>query len=113
MANIADAITLLKQPAGTYKDAAVAAQAKLDAFEQRDAARKAADTAQAALNAQEDLTAAAVRAGAKQIKGLMDVPQEVLDLLELNAAATDTAGRVGAEAPVLKVKMDGIHPSIS
>lgn len=53
-----------------------------------------------------------MRASVKQIKGTMNLPVEVLDLLELNMATTDPTGRVGAEAPVLKVKMDGIHPSI-
>ena len=110
--NIADATTLMKQPADTYKQAADAAQAELDLFTIRDTAQKALDTAQTRLNDQEQLTSAAVRAGAKQIKNTMNVPPDVLDLLELTTPATDTAGRVAAEAPVLKPKMDGIHPSI-
>ena len=110
--HIDDATTLLKQPAGTYKAAADAAQAELDVFLIRDAAQKALDTAQRKLIAQEQLTSTAVRAGVKQIKNTMHVPQEVLDLLELTAATSDTAATVAAQAPVLKVKMDGIHPSI-
>ena len=42
----------------------------------------------------------------------MNVPQDVLDLLELTTPTTDTAATVAAQAPVLKVKMDGIHPSV-
>jgi len=110
--HIADATTLLKQPVDTYKAAADAAQAELDVFVIRDAAQKALDTAQTKLNDQEQLTSAAVRAGAKQIKNTMNVPQDVLDLLELTTATSDTAATVAAQAPVLKVNMDGIHPSI-
>ncbi|MFD2720056.1 hypothetical protein ACFST9_15130 [Hymenobacter monticola] len=109
---IADATTLLKQPAGTYKEAAEAAQAELDLVGLRDAAQKALDTAQRNLSAQETLTSTAVRAGVKQIKNTMNVPAEVLDLLELTTTPAKPAERVAAEAPVLKVKMDGIHPSI-
>ncbi|MDO7845917.1 hypothetical protein Q5H92_06085 [Hymenobacter sp. M29] len=110
--NIADATTLMKLPASTFKEAADAAQAELDLFGTRDAAQKALDTAQRNLVEQEALTATAVRAGVKQIKNTMNVPAEVLDLLELNTTAGKPAERVAAEAPVLKVKMDGIHPSI-
>lgn len=109
---IADATTLMKLPAGTFKEAADAAQAELDVFGTRDAAQKALDTAQTKLNAQEVLTSAAVRAGVKQIKNTMNVSQDVLDLLELTMPASDTAATVAAQAPVLKPKMDGIHPSI-
>ena len=80
---------------------------KLTAFGIRDTTQKAFDTAQRQLTDQADLTVAAVRASVKQIKGTMNLPVEVLDLLELNTATTDQTGRVGAEAPVLKVKMDG------
>jgi hypothetical protein len=110
--NIADATTLLKQPANTYKEAADAAQAELDAFVTRDAAQKAFDTAQRNLMAQETLTSAAVRAGVKQIKNTMNVPKEVLDLLEVSTSSTRSSERVAAEAPQLKVKMDGVRPYI-
>ena len=110
--NIADATTLLKQPATTYQEATDAAQAELDAFVARDAAQKALDTAQRNLVAQEVLTAAAVRAGVKQIKNTMNVPPEVLDLLEVSTTPARPAERVAAEAPQLKVKMDGVRPSI-
>ncbi|GAA4047337.1 hypothetical protein GCM10022409_36980 [Hymenobacter glaciei] len=110
--NMADATTLLKQPAATYAVATTAAQAELDLFGLRDAAQKALDTAQSKLIEQELLTSAAVRASVKQIKNTMNVPQEVLDLLEVNPAAGKATDRVAAEAPTLKVKMDGIHPSI-
>ena len=53
-----------------------------------------------------------MRAGVKQIKNTMNVPQDVLDLLELTTPTTDTAATVAAQAPVLKVKMDGVHPSV-
>ena len=53
-----------------------------------------------------------MRAGVKQIKNTMNVPQDVLDLLEVNAGTAKAAGRVAAEAPVLKVKVDGVHPSV-
>ena len=53
-----------------------------------------------------------MRAGVKQIKNTMNVPQDVLDLLELTTPTTDTAATVAAQAPVLRVKMDGIHPSV-
>ena len=111
--NIDKATTLLKQPASTYQAAADAAQAELDLFVLRDAAQKTLDTAQSKLTTQEQLTSAAVRAGAKQIKNTMHVPQDVLDLLELTTATSDTTATVAAQAPVLKVKMDGIHPSIA
>ena len=110
--NIDDATTLLKQPAGTYKAAADAARAELDLFTIRDTAQKALDTAQSKLSTQEQLTSTAVRAGVKQIKNTLNVPQDVLDLLELTPATTDTTATVAAQAPVLKVKMDGIHPNI-
>jgi hypothetical protein len=110
--NIADATTLLNQKPDTYLAATNAAQAELDKFALRDAAQKALDTAQSKLLEQEALTATAVRAGVKQIKNTMNVSKEVLDLLELNTATSKPTERVAAEAPVLKVKMDGIHPSI-
>lgn len=110
--HLADATTLMKLPAGTFQAAADAAQAELDLFVVRDAAQKALDTAQSKLSAQEQLTSTAVRAGVKQIKNTLNVPQDVLDLLELTSATSDTAATVAAQAPVLKVKMDGIHPSI-
>ncbi|MBF9222362.1 hypothetical protein [Hymenobacter ruricola] len=110
--NIADATTLLKQPAGTYQEAADAAQAELDLFGLRDAAQKAFDTAQRNLVAQETLTSTAVRAGVKQIKNTMNVPPEVLDLLEVSTTPAKPTERVAAEAPVLKVKMEGVHPSV-
>jgi hypothetical protein len=110
--NITDVTMLMKLPDGTFKDATIAAQLELDAFGSRDAAQKAFDTAQGNLVAQEVLTAVAVRASVKQIKNTMNVSKEVLDLLEVTTAIGNPATRVGAEAPVLKVKMDGIHPSI-
>ena len=103
----------MKLPKGTFDVAKNAAQAELDAFAARDAAQKVLDTAQKVLNDQEKMTADAVRAGVKQIKNMMNVPQEVLDLLEINPVTGKPEDRVGAEAPVLKVKMDGIHPNIS
>ena len=112
VANTADATALLKLPAAAFKAATDAAQAELDAFDQRDSARKALDTAQTVLNTQDTATEAAVRAAAKQIKGTMNVPQEVLDLLELNPPAGGSPARPGADGPVLKAAMDGIHPSI-
>lgn len=45
-------------------------------------------------------------------KNTMNGPPNVLDLLELNATASKPTERVAAEAPVLKVKMEGIHPGI-
>ena len=110
--NIADATTLMKLPAGTFKKAIDAVQLGLDAFGSRDAAQKAFDTAQGNLMQQEALMAVAVRAGVKQIKNTMNVPKEVLDLLEVTTTTGNPATRVSAEAPVLKVKIDGIHPSI-
>ena len=109
---IDDAADLMKAPKGTYDAAKTAAQAELDAFGVRDNAQKVVDTAQTTLNDQEKLTGEAVRAAVKQIKNTMNVPKEVLDLLEVSPTASKAADRVGAEAPVLKVKMDGIHPSI-
>lgn len=109
---IDDAADLMKAPKGTYDAAKTAAQAELDAFGVRDNAQKVVDTAQTTLNNQEKLTGEAVRAAVKQIKNTMNVPKEVLDLLEVSPTASKAADRVGAEAPVLKVKMDGIHPSI-
>ena len=53
-----------------------------------------------------------MRAGAKQIKNTMNVPQKARDLLELTMPTTDTAATMAAQAPVLKAKMDGIHPSL-
>ncbi len=112
VANIADATTLLKLPKDAFKRADDAAQAELAAFEQRDAARKELDTAQKGLNEQDVATSEAVRAAAKQIKGTIDVPQAVLDLLELNTTGGGSTARPGTDSPVLKVQMDGIHPSI-
>lgn len=111
--NIVDATTILKQPAGTYKEASAAAQAELDLFGLRDAAQKALDTAQRNLVEQEMLTSTAVRAGVKQIKNTMNVPKEVLDLLEVSTTASKPTDRVAAEAPALKIKMEGIHPTIN
>ena len=58
------------------------------------------------------LTAATVRASVKQIKNTMNVSQEVLDLLEINPVSAKPTDTVAAQPPVLKVKMDGIHPSV-
>ena len=110
--NIDDATTLLKQAAGTYKEAADAAQAELDTYVARDAAQKVFDTAQRNLVAQEALTSTAVRAGVKQIKNTMNVPLEVLDLLEVNTSPAKPAERMAAGAPQLKPKMEGVHPVI-
>ena len=109
---IDDATTLMGLPKDTFKVAADAAQAELDAFTTRDAAQKVLDTAQTKLNGQEKLTSTAVRAGVKQIKNTMNVSKEVLDLLEVSSSTEKPTERVAAEAPVLKVKMSGIHPSI-
>ncbi|MDB5267544.1 MAG: hypothetical protein JWP58_584 [Hymenobacter sp.] len=109
---IDDATGLMDLPKGTFKIATDAAQAELDLFGLRDAAQKAYDTAQNKLLKQEELTSAAVRAGVKQIKNTMNVSKEVLDLLEVNTTAGKSTERMGADTPVLKVKMDGIHPSI-
>ncbi|GAB3845515.1 hypothetical protein GCM10028822_04060 [Hymenobacter terrigena] len=109
---IDEATELMKLPKDTFKAATDGAQAELDAFGQRDTAQKNLDTAQRRLNDQEELTAVAVRAGVKQIKNTMNVPADVLNLLELNTTSAKPMDRVAAEAPVLKPKMDGIHPSI-
>ena len=46
------------------------------------------------------------------LNGHLHRKKEVLYLLELNTTTSDVAGRVAAEPPALKLKMDGIHPSI-
>ncbi|GAB3867431.1 hypothetical protein GCM10028824_09810 [Hymenobacter segetis] len=109
---IENATELMGLPKDTFKVAAGAAQAELDLFGVRDTAQKVFDTAQGKLVKQEELTSAAVRAGVKQIKNTMNVSSEVLDLLELNTSSDKPTERIAADAPVLKVKMDGIHPNI-
>lgn len=112
VANIDKATELMGLPKETFKNATHAVEQELESFGLRDDALKGYDTAQRRLVEQAVLTAAAVRTGVKQIKGTMNLPAQVLDLLELNTVVTDPSTHVGAEAPVLKVKMDGIHPSI-
>ena len=110
---IDDATKQMELPVDTFKEARTAAQAELSLFVLRDRAQKALNTAHSNLATQADLTSTAVRASVKQIKNTMNVPAEVLDLLEVNTSVARPAERVAAEAPVLKVKMDGVHPVIA
>jgi hypothetical protein len=102
--NIVYATTLLKLPANTYQAAANAAQAELDAFAARDAARKVADTAQAALLAQSEASAITIRANMEKLRTMTNVPQEVIDLLGLNTPLADAEAHTSPS--VLKVSMN-------
>jgi hypothetical protein len=99
--NIDRACGLLGVPPSTYAESVAAARAWLAAYNGRAAVQKNLDTATRLFQKQAPLTEKSLRAAAKQIKGLLDVPAEVLDLLELVATGEAATARADANAPSL------------
>ncbi len=110
--HIDKAEVLMEVPKGTFAPMKEACQALLDAFDERDNTRTAAATAEAKLKIRAKLTSTTARAGIQQIKKSPTVTIEVLDLLQLNTPDIDPQARVDAQTPLLKTKMDGIHPTV-
>jgi hypothetical protein len=106
VANMDKACGLLNISASIFADSLTAAHAWLAAYENRVAMQKKLDTATRAFQKQARTTDQTVRAAAKQIKGIMDVPTEVLNLLELVGSGEAAIARVDAQAPRLSVSVE-------
>jgi len=88
-----------------FKVAKEAAIEWLDLYAQRNAAQKVLEDATAAFAKQAPLTDKAIRAAAKQIKGIIDVPTKVLSKLEITGSGEAPKERA-AQMPVLKASVD-------
>ncbi len=106
VANIDKACGLLNVSTSTYADSIAAARAWLAAHEARLAAQKELDTAVLTFQRQAASTDKSVRGAAKQIKNIVNVPAEVLTLLELVATGEPTTARVEAQAPRLVASVE-------
>lgn len=100
-ANIANATAQLNLSANTFGETTSAAQAWLDNYASRERAQKILDTALDILYRQDAATEKKMRAAAKQIKGMMDVPADVLNLLELVSTGDAPQTRAAGQMPVL------------
>ena len=96
VANMDKACGLLNVSTSTYAEPLAAAHAWLAAYAQRQEAQRVLDSAVLAFQKQAAATDKSVRAAAKQIKSIMSVPIEVLELFGGGDAATI---RVAAPAP--------------
>lgn len=101
VAEIDAATATLGLAPGTFKASKDAAQKWGDANEARDEAEKNYQRALKEFQEQIPLTEKAIRAAAKQIKGTVDVPEQVLAVLELTAPSDNPRNRVAAQMPVL------------
>ncbi|MDO7875286.1 hypothetical protein Q5H93_11125 [Hymenobacter sp. ASUV-10] len=106
VANIDAATDALKLPASTFAVAKEAAQNWLDCYIVRRDAQKVLNDAQEACLTQAPLTEKAIRAAAKQIKSIINVPTKVLTSLELTSSGEAPQERAAAQAPVLKVTVE-------
>jgi hypothetical protein len=102
VANMDKACGLLNVSTSTFADSIAAARAWIAAYDARVAMQKDLDTAVLAFQKQARATDQSVRAAAKQIKGIMGVPPEVLNLLELVGGGEVATTRVAAQAPRLE-----------
>lgn len=106
VAAIDEATEALKLPADTFKVAKDAAQDWLKCYTTRREAQKALDDATKAFATQAPITDKAIRAAAKQIKNIIDVPTKVLTSLELTSSSEAPQERAAAQMPVLKASAD-------
>ena len=106
VATIDEACAKLNVPAATFEAAEASATAWLSNYAARQAAQKTLDTALASFQKQAPDTEKNLRAAAKQIKGIMNVPDDVLALLELTSSADASLTRVAAQAPALAASVE-------
>lgn len=106
VANMDKACGMLGVPTSTYAEAMAAARAWLAAYSQRQEAERDFNNALLLFQKQAAATDKNVRAAAKQIKGIMNVPSEVLTMLELTIGGDAPTARVAAQAPRLGVSVE-------
>jgi|GEM_PF-5554748 len=106
VANIDQATLDLGLPADTFKVAKDAALEWLDLYAKRNAAQKVLDDAAETFATQAPLTDKAIRAAAKQIKSIINVPTKVLSKLEITGSGEAPKERAAAQMPVLKASVD-------
>jgi hypothetical protein len=105
VANMDKACGVLGVPTSTYAEAIASARAWLAAYSQRQEAERDFDNALFLFQKQAAATDKSVRAAAKQIKGIMNVPIEVLTVLELTPTGDAPTMRVAAQAPRLSASV--------
>jgi len=106
VANMDKACGLLNVSTSTYAESIAAARAWLATYDARQAVQKDFDTAMLLFKKQAADTDKSVRAAAKQIKSLINVPTEVLSLLELVSGGEVATARVAAQAPRLTLNVE-------
>lgn len=106
VANMDKACGLLNVSTSTYAESIAAARAWLVTYDARQAVQKDFDTAMLLFKKQAADTDKSVRAAAKQIKSLINVPTEVLSLLELVSGGEAATARVAAQAPRLTLNVE-------
>jgi hypothetical protein len=106
VANMDKACGMLGVPTSTYAESIAAARAWLAAYAQRQEAQRDFDSALLTFQKQAAATEKNVRTAAKQIKGSMNVPVEVLTLLELTGGGEALTLRADAQAPRLAVSVE-------
>jgi hypothetical protein len=106
VANMDKACGLLNVSTSTYADTIAAARAWLASYAQRQEAQRELDNALLAFQKQAATTDKSVRAAAKQIKGIMGVPTEVLTMLDLLGGGDAPTARVAAQAPSLSATVE-------
>jgi len=106
VANMDKACGLLNVSTSTYAESMAAARAWLATYDARQAVQKDLDTAMLVFKKQAADTDKSVRAAAKQIKSIINVPAEVLSLLELVSGGEAATARVDAQAPRLALSVE-------
>ncbi|RYY14755.1 MAG: hypothetical protein EOO36_13745 [Cytophagaceae bacterium] len=106
VATIDEACVELGVAPTTYDIAKASANAWLASYTARQAAQKSLDAALSAFQKQAPDTEKSLRAAARQIKGIMDVPDSVLSLLELSSSGEGTLARAAAQSPQLAATVE-------
>ncbi len=106
VANISEACATLQMPTDTFKVASAAAESWLECYANRQETQKRLDAALVAFQKQGSETEKHLRAAAKQIKGIINVPEPVLAQLELIASSDDPTTRIDAQTPRLTAAVE-------
>jgi hypothetical protein len=103
---IDDATVLANLPKDTFKVSKDATQTWLDTLKLVNDAEKEATRLRKLLDEQNQQMETALRAAVKQIKGTIDIPVQVLTMLELVNGSNDAQAKVAAQAPALIMSVE-------
>ncbi|MDO7875686.1 hypothetical protein Q5H93_13155 [Hymenobacter sp. ASUV-10] len=100
------ATVLLDLPEKTFAYAQEATGTYLSLHQQLDDARKAHEDLAKRFAQQQSITETAVREVARQVKGIRNVPVDVISLLDIATPTDDAQKKVAAQAPTLKMTVE-------